>query len=77
MLFERTSRRVRLAPAGELLLPRARSVLAAARALEDHDVVPETFIVREPTLDDVFLTLTGKPAEYEETDTASPQEAVR
>ena len=37
----------------------ARSVLAAARALEDHDVVPETFIVREPTLDDVFLTLTG------------------
>jgi DNA-binding transcriptional LysR family regulator len=28
VLFERTSRRVRLAPAGELLLPRARSVLA-------------------------------------------------
>jgi DNA-binding transcriptional LysR family regulator len=28
LLFERTSRRVRLAPAGELLLPRARSVLA-------------------------------------------------
>jgi ABC-2 type transport system ATP-binding protein len=37
----------------------ARSVLAAARALDDEGVVPETFIVREPTLDDVFLTLTG------------------
>jgi len=38
----------------------ARSVLAAARALDDdHEVVPATFVVREPTLDDVFLALTG------------------
>jgi hypothetical protein len=28
------------------------------RALDRLDVVPESFIVREPTLDDIFLQLT-------------------
>ena len=37
----------------------ATSVLAAARHLDDAGLVPQSFAVREPTLDDVFLTLTG------------------
>ena len=35
-LFERTSRSVRLAPAGELLLPRARAVLAELDPAREH-----------------------------------------
>jgi DNA-binding transcriptional LysR family regulator len=35
VLFERTSRAVRLAPAGELLLPRARAILADVEAAGD------------------------------------------
>jgi ABC-2 type transport system ATP-binding protein len=37
----------------------ARGVLDVARILEQNDLVPEAFTVREPTLDDVFLKLTG------------------
>jgi ABC-2 type transport system ATP-binding protein len=37
----------------------ARGVLDVARILEDANLVPEAFTVREPTLDDVFLQLTG------------------
>ena len=36
-----------------------RSVLQAVRALDHAGVVPESLSVREPTLDDVFLQLTG------------------
>jgi ABC-2 type transport system ATP-binding protein len=36
-----------------------RGVLDVARVLADADLVPEAFTVREPTLDDVFLELTG------------------
>jgi len=41
----------------------AREVLGIARILDRADLDPETFIVREPTLDDVFLMLTGHVAE--------------
>jgi ABC-2 type transport system ATP-binding protein len=37
----------------------ARGVLDIAGLLEGAGLVPETFTVREPTLDDVFLRLTG------------------
>ncbi|MGZ4757426.1 MAG: ATP-binding cassette domain-containing protein [Acidimicrobiales bacterium] len=37
----------------------ARGVLDVARVLGESDLVPDAFTVREPTLDDVFLELTG------------------
>jgi ABC-2 type transport system ATP-binding protein len=37
----------------------------AVRALDGVGIEPEGMSVREPTLDDVFLTLTGHPAETE------------
>jgi ABC-2 type transport system ATP-binding protein len=40
-----------------------RAVLDAVRALDAADLVPEWLTVREPTLDDVFLQLTGHKAE--------------
>ena len=39
-----------------------RAVLAVARALDDAALTPEWLRVREPTLDDVFLKLTGHRA---------------
>jgi hypothetical protein len=33
------------------------------RSLDDHDLAPATLAVREPSLDDVFLALTGHRAE--------------
>ena len=50
-----------------------RAVVSVVRALDQAGVDPDTLIVREPTLDDVFLQLTGhaatEPVE-EETDDA-------
>ncbi len=46
----------------------ARGVLDVARLLEQAELVPETFTVREPTLDDVFLSLTGHRAELNDDD---------
>jgi ABC-2 type transport system ATP-binding protein len=39
----------------------ARSLLAVVRALDDEVVPVEGISVREPSLDDVFLDLTGAP----------------
>ena len=39
-----------------------RSVLEVARALDDEGLTPDSLFVREPTLDDVFLQLTGHTA---------------
>ena len=36
-----------------------RDVLEIVRILDREGVYPDTLTVREPTLDDVFLTLTG------------------
>ena len=40
-------------------------VANAVRALDDAGVTIDDIAVRRPTLDDVFLTLTGRPAEEE------------
>ena len=42
-----------------------RDVLAAVRALDERNIVPDNLAVREPTLDDVFLKLTGHRAEQD------------
>jgi len=47
-----------------------RSVLAVARLLDDAQLVPDDFTVRGPTLDDVFLSLTGHRAEPDQVDIA-------
>jgi ABC-2 type transport system ATP-binding protein len=40
-----------------------RALIGAVRALDAAGVEPSNAVVREPSLDDVFLTLTGQPAE--------------
>ena len=42
-----------------------RSLLAAVRRLDEARIEPLKLFVREPSLDDVFLTLTGHHAEPE------------
>ena len=49
-----------------------RSVLAVARVLDDNQLVPDDFTVRGPTLDDVFLSLTGHRAEPSEDGARGP-----
>ena len=53
----------------------SRVVLDVVRALDAAQLAPETLAVREPTLDDVFLSLTGhkaeEPAEAERTGAAT------
>jgi ABC-2 type transport system ATP-binding protein len=44
----------------------ARLLVDALRALDGEGIVPVTLTVREPSLDDVFLALTGHHAEAEE-----------
>jgi len=41
------------------------------RLLDQHALVPTTFRLREPSLDDVFLALTGKRVEGDEAETAN------
>jgi daunorubicin resistance ABC transporter ATP-binding subunit len=43
----------------------ARVLIAVLRELDGHGIVPDTLTVREPSLDDVFLTLTGRHVEEE------------
>jgi len=40
----------------------AANVISALRTLDDVELAPTTFAVREPSLDDVFLSLTGHQA---------------
>jgi ABC-2 type transport system ATP-binding protein len=40
-----------------------RDVLEVVRVLDREGIFPDTLLVREPTLDDVFLSLTGRKAE--------------
>ena len=44
------------------------AVLAAVRKLDGAGIEPLALSVREPSLDDVFLSLTGRPTETEEAD---------
>jgi daunorubicin resistance ABC transporter ATP-binding subunit len=48
-----------------------RNVLEVVRALDSSGLVPSSLVVREPTLDDVFLQLTGHGVE--EGDAAGPE----
>jgi len=41
----------------------SRLVIDALRTLDGEGIVPATLVVREPSLDDVFLALTGHHAE--------------
>jgi ABC-2 type transport system ATP-binding protein len=50
----------------------ARVVIDVVRALDTANLQPATLEVREPTLDDVFLTLTGHKAETEFDEEAAP-----
>jgi ABC-2 type transport system ATP-binding protein len=55
-----------------------RGVLTVARTLDEQNIVPENFAVREPTLDDVFLQLTGQRPDSSDARDAHPvPEAVR
>jgi len=42
-----------------------RTAMEALRVLDQHDIEPVTFTLREPSLDDVFLALTGRVTESE------------
>jgi ABC-2 type transport system ATP-binding protein len=56
----------------------ARGVLAVARLLDEQNIVPDHFAVREPTLDDVFLQLTGERPDSSDAPQPRPvPEAVR
>ena len=50
----------------------SRVLIEVLRSLDDHDLAPATLAVREPSLDDVFLALTGRHAEG---DAAAPAAA--
>ena len=50
----------------------SRVLIEVLRSLDDHDLAPATLAVREPSLDDVFLALTGQHAEG---DAAAPAAA--
>jgi ABC-2 type transport system ATP-binding protein len=53
-----------------VILPGGMNVAAAVRALDDHGVEIDDIAIRRPTLDDVFLALTGHAAEEEEAEAA-------
>jgi hypothetical protein len=50
----------------------AHMVIAAMRALDGEGLKTGTLAVRDPSLDDVFLFLTGRPAETTEESTETP-----
>ncbi len=50
----------------------SRLLIDALRALDGEDMSPVSLTVREPSLDDVFLSLTGKHAEAMEPDGSGP-----
>jgi daunorubicin resistance ABC transporter ATP-binding subunit len=43
-----------------------QAAMAALRSLDQQGIVPTAFTLREPSLDDVFLALTGRRAEVDE-----------
>jgi ABC-2 type transport system ATP-binding protein len=54
-----------------------RVAMEVLRLLDQHALVPTTFRIREPSLDDVFLALTGKRTEADEDDTSAPTDGKR
>src|SRR5581483_1315765 len=55
----------------------AKTIVEVVRALDADHLVPVEFAVREPTLDDVFLSLTGHAATDEPAAEAAPAPARR
>ena len=55
----------------------ARILIDVLRALDANDIAPDTLAVREPSLDDVFLALTGHHAEADEEASDQPVKARR
>jgi ABC-2 type transport system ATP-binding protein len=54
------------------------AAMEALRILDAHALAPTTFVLREPSLDDVFLALTGKRTDTDDDDAdAPPAEAGR
>src|SRR5215218_4233089 len=51
----------------------SRLLIDVLRLLDDHQLAPATLAVREPSMDDVFLALTGRHAEGEAATAASPR----
>jgi hypothetical protein len=47
--------------------------MSILRTLQAHDLSPSSFALREPSLDDVFLALTGRPT----TEATDHQEAAQ
>jgi hypothetical protein len=45
-----------------------QAAMIALRNLDNEGIAPQTFNLREPSLDDVFLSLTGHRTEVEEID---------
>lgn len=57
----------------QLPVPRgAKALVEAVRRFDDEGIELADLALRRPTLDDVFLTLTGRPAVLEETTTGEP-----
>ena len=50
-----------------------RVAIEVLRRLDQYGLVPTTFQIREPSLDDVFLALTGTRTESDEDDGTSPR----
>jgi daunorubicin resistance ABC transporter ATP-binding subunit len=53
------------------------SAMAGLRSLDQAGITPTAFTLREPSLDDVFLALTGRRAEDETEETDDPDAARR
>lgn len=61
---------------GQIVLPVAggtKAVIEAIRTLDGKRIEVEDIFLRRPTLDEVFLALTGKPAEEEESPNSQQQ----
>jgi len=54
-----------------------RAAMEALRLLDGRDIVPTSFELREPSLDDVFLALTGKRTEADDEDADAAGDGAR
>jgi daunorubicin resistance ABC transporter ATP-binding subunit len=53
------------------------SAMAGLRSLDQEGIIPTAFTLREPSLDDVFLALTGRRTEDETEETDDPDDKKR
>ncbi len=54
-----------------------RAAMEALRLLDSRAIVPTSFVLREPSLDDVFLALTGKRTEADDADSETTVDGSR